>query len=88
MTGTAESLKRRLREGRNFRCLGQRERPPRLAVLVSPPWRTERHTATEGGTGRTAPGSPSRSTWSQRSSLASSVRTPTVRLISDRLVNG
>jgi hypothetical protein len=44
------------------RRLGEREGLLDLAVLVSPPWRTECHTATDGGTGRAAPGPPSRST--------------------------
>jgi hypothetical protein len=51
-----------------------------LAVLVWLPSRTECHTATDGGTGRIAPGSPSRSTCSQCSSRAFSVRMPVARL--------
>ena len=50
------------------------------SVLVSPWVRTDRHTATCGGTGGRAAGSPSRSTWAQRSARASSVRIPVSRL--------
>jgi len=42
--------------------LGQRQRPPRLGRLGVTTCRTECHTATDGGTGLAAPGSPSRST--------------------------
>src|SRR5690348_15963806 len=50
-----------------------------FSVLVSPCRRTERHTATCGGTGGRVSGLPSRSKWSRRSALASSVRMPVVR---------
>ena len=48
-------------------------------VLTSPWIRTERHTATCGGTGGSPSGLPSRSTWSHRSARASSVRHPVSR---------
>ena len=53
---------------------------PDRSVLVWPWVRTDRHTATCGGTGGRAAGSPSRSTCAQRSARASSVRIPHKRL--------
>ena len=48
------------------------------SVFVSPWAQTERHTATCGGTGGSAAGSPSRSTCSQVSARASSVLMPVI----------
>jgi hypothetical protein len=45
-------------------------------VFVSPPRRTDRHTATCGGTGGTAAGSPTRSTSAHVSARSSYVLAP------------
>jgi hypothetical protein len=71
----------RIQSGAMMGGLGGRPRARQdRSVLVSSWVRTDRHTATCGGTGGRAAGSPSRPTCCQRRARAYSVRIPASRL--------